>query len=118
MKRLAASTLVLALAAPALAQDQPGAVALTVYSTARPGAIPADLYRPVPTAPGYAPPPQPVPGYAVVKQERQVTLDKGQSTGHRTSRLSSIRRPWFSVAHRSGGTSVGAELSVRPSRRS
>ena len=46
MKGLAASTLALLLVGPALAQEKPDSVALTVYSTARPGAVPADLYRP------------------------------------------------------------------------
>ena len=43
--------------------------ALTIYSTARPGAVPADLYRPLPGGgtPGRH---QTVPGYAVIKQER------------------------------------------------
>jgi len=78
MRYLAASTLVLVLTTPAMAQDKPDAVALTVYSTARPGAIPADLYRPSPSGVTYGGPS--IPGYAVVKQERQIALDKQQST--------------------------------------
>jgi hypothetical protein len=52
--------------------------AITIYSTATPGAIPADLYRPVP---GVTYGPQAygqVPGYALVRQEREVELPKGR----------------------------------------
>lgn len=81
MRRLALAPLALALAAaPAAAQDKPDAVALTVYSTAAPGAVPADQYRPVPGQGEYGPGRMPVPGYAVVKQERQISLDQSQST--------------------------------------
>jgi hypothetical protein len=79
MKRFAAATLALVLAAPALAQEKPDSVALTVYSTAQPGAVPADLYRPVPGG-GYGGGRMQVPGYAVVKQERQISLNKARST--------------------------------------
>src|SRR5262245_14849898 len=49
---------------------------LTVYSTAAPGAIPPELYRPSPNDNPYANPygRPPVPGYAVVRQERPLTL--------------------------------------------
>ena len=60
--------------------DEPNAVALTIYSTASPGAISPDLYRPQPARGGYSPPTPPVPGYAVVKQERDLSLEKGRST--------------------------------------
>jgi hypothetical protein len=61
--------------------QEPGAVALTIYSTARPGAIPAELYRPAPQAPGYtASFNTTIPGYAVVKQERELALETGRST--------------------------------------
>lgn len=60
---------------------------LTIYSTATPGAIPAGMYRPVPPslAPysGYNPNvygPMPLPGYAVVKQDRTVAMPKGRGT--------------------------------------
>ena len=55
-------------------------MALTIYSTASPGAISPDLYRPQPARGGYNPPTPPVPGYAVVKQERELSLEKGRST--------------------------------------
>jgi hypothetical protein len=48
------------------------ATALTIYSSARPGAIPPELYR-------HGGPGQNVPGYAVVRQERELKLDKGRN---------------------------------------
>lgn len=88
MKR---STMVpgLLLAAAGLAQAQ-NSTTLTIYSTAAPGAIPASLYRPVPpslqmyAAPygygyGYGGRPG-LPGYAVVKQDRTIKLEKGRNT--------------------------------------
>ncbi len=51
-------------------------VALTIYSTAAPGAIPPELYRPS----GPDVPRQSVPGYAVVKQERQVQIGQQRDT--------------------------------------
>ena len=47
------------------------ATAITIYSTATPGAVSPDQYR---GRGGQA------PGYAVVRQERPVTLDKGKTT--------------------------------------
>jgi len=54
----------------AAAPPEAGSVALTIYSTAAPGGIPPELYRPV-GGRNYG---QPVPGYAVVRQERQIEL--------------------------------------------
>jgi hypothetical protein len=55
--------------------------ALTIYSTAAPGAIPPELYRPVlgdnRMNPAYV---MRIPGYAIVKHERGVTLPQGRST--------------------------------------
>jgi hypothetical protein len=51
---------------------------LTIYSTARPGAVSADLYRPLPGGSGYGRPGN-VPGYAVVKQERDLELQRGRA---------------------------------------
>lgn len=79
----------LALAGAALAQNdaQSNATSLTIYSTATPGAIPASLYRPVPPSMGgnyynaYNPwAGRPLPGYAVIRQDRPVTLAAGKST--------------------------------------
>lgn len=63
----------MAFSGPALAQ-QPAASsnALTVYSTARPGAIPPETYR---NATGG----QNVPGYAVVRHERPLALERGRN---------------------------------------
>ena len=71
------STLVLAAAAAsvcgiACAQAPASGNALTIYSSARPGAIPPELYRHGGTG-------QNVPGYAVVRQERELKLDKGRN---------------------------------------
>ncbi len=83
---LATVSLLVACALPAAAvTEKPvGSVALTIYSTAQPGAIPAEMYRPVPqTQAGSYYRPQggtAIPGFAVVKQERDITLDKGSNT--------------------------------------
>ena len=58
------------------AQEATGPTALTIYSTARPGAVSADLYRPVPGQEVYALG-QAVPGYAMIRQERSVDLKQG-----------------------------------------
>ncbi len=55
-----------------------GDTALTIYSSALPGAIPADFYRPVPG--GSVPAASSVPGYAMVRQDRDVNLSTGRST--------------------------------------
>jgi hypothetical protein len=67
-------------ASPALAQGGPAGeeTAVTIYSSAQPGAIPPELYRPVagrPTLNGMA-----VPGYALVRHERSVRVGAGRST--------------------------------------
>lgn len=51
--------------------------AVTIYSSAAPGAISPDLYRPVPG--GGVAPAGSVPGYALVKQERGVRLESGRT---------------------------------------
>jgi len=52
--------------------DGNGGAALTIYSTAQAGAIAPEMYRD-----GVAG--QSVPGYALIRQERNVNLDKGRS---------------------------------------
>jgi hypothetical protein len=55
--------------------------ALTIYSTATPGAIPAEWYRPVPGQSygyGYNRYNQ-IPGYAVIRQDRVLDIDQGLS---------------------------------------
>ena len=57
---------------------QPDATAITIYSSAAPGAIAPDLYRPLPgnvASDGMA-----VPGYAVVRQDRTIRLDAARSS--------------------------------------
>jgi hypothetical protein len=65
------------LAAGALCAAQPDESALTIYSSQEPGAISADFYRPVPG--GSVPPASSVPGYAMVRQDRDVQLASGRS---------------------------------------
>ncbi len=62
-------------AASALADD----TALTIYSTATPGAIPPEMYRPTPGAGQYRNPWNQIPGYAMVKQERSLEIGRGVS---------------------------------------
>ena len=62
---------------PVLAADTED-TALTVYSSAQPGAVPAELYRPLPGS--RQPNAAGVPGYALVRQDRSVMLDRGRST--------------------------------------
>jgi hypothetical protein len=52
--------------------------AITIYSSAEPGAISPDQYRPVPG--GDVPNASSVPGYAMIRQERDVKLASGRST--------------------------------------
>ena len=52
-------------------QTPPPATALTIYSNAAPGSISPDAYR----SPGRGP----VPGYAVIRQERDMELVKGRN---------------------------------------
>jgi hypothetical protein len=62
-------------AVPAWSDD--GSTSLTIYSTARPGAIPPELYRPIPGT-NYVPSAGQVPGYAVIKEERDLELSRGR----------------------------------------
>jgi hypothetical protein len=68
-----------ALLASAAAHAAEGdATAVTIYSSAAPGAIPPEMYRPLP---GYnAPNGMAVPGYAMIRQERALNLANGRST--------------------------------------
>jgi hypothetical protein len=83
MVRPAASTVphrtcvALILCLGALGPAQAQQTALTIYSTARPGAVPADLYRPVPGQGRMLG--QTVPGYAMVRQTREITLEAGRN---------------------------------------
>lgn len=64
----------LAAAFPALAaaQNDGSGQALTIYSTARPGALPPELYRGGASGPA-------VPGYAVVRHQRDIALTRGRN---------------------------------------
>ena len=72
-----AALLVAGLAVSVHAQD----TALTIYSSAAPGAIPPELYRPSANPNPYAYAYQPVQelGYAVVRQEREIAIGAGRS---------------------------------------
>ncbi|MEM9373847.1 MAG: DUF4139 domain-containing protein [Planctomycetota bacterium] len=71
---IAAGTLIAA-AGSTLADE----TALTIYSSARPGAIPPEMYRPTPGASQYRNPWNQIPGYAMVKQERSLDIERGVS---------------------------------------
>lgn len=64
-------------AGPVLAAGAADDTAITIYSSEQPGAISPELYRPVP---GSAPGRMNIPGYALVRQERDVQIDSGRST--------------------------------------
>lgn len=72
------SLLMSALPTAAVGAGQDDETALTIYSSQQPGAITADFYRPVPG--GSVPSAASVPGYAMVRQDRNVTLSAGRST--------------------------------------
>jgi len=63
------------------AQDAKESTALTIYSSAQPGAIPAEMYQPgMSAAQMYGPMwRNQIPGYAIVKQERTFPLAAGRS---------------------------------------
>jgi hypothetical protein len=53
-------------------------VSLTVYSSAQPGGIPAEWYRPLPGI--GSPPANALPGFALVRLDRDLELERGRST--------------------------------------
>ena len=53
-------------------------VSLTVYSSAQPGGIPAEWYRPLPGM--GSPPANALPGFALVRLDRDLELKRGRST--------------------------------------
>src|SRR5690349_19753292 len=73
-----ASALITAAVAPAVYAAEGDETAITIYSSALPGAIPPDLYRPIPGA--GVPDAMSVPGYAMVRHERPIKLENGRST--------------------------------------
>lgn len=62
-----------AFAGAAIAQTETGGQAITIYSTARPGALPPELYRGGGTG-------ATIPGYAVVRQQRELALQRGRNS--------------------------------------
>ncbi|HEX6637226.1 MAG TPA: hypothetical protein VF033_06180 [Steroidobacteraceae bacterium] len=54
-----------------------GETAITIYSSAQPGGIPAEFYRPLPGQ--SAPNAMSVPGYALVRDDRDVPIKQGRS---------------------------------------
>jgi hypothetical protein len=73
--RLVSALALAALAGTTLADD----TSLTIYSTATPGAIPPEMYRPTPGANQYRNPWNQIPGYAMIKQERPLDISRGVS---------------------------------------
>lgn len=66
-----------AAAAQAQAQAQAQDMAVTIYSSARPGGVPAEYYRPLPGQ--AAPPASEVPGFAMVRDQRRMRVEGGRS---------------------------------------
>lgn len=62
-----------AFAGAATAQTETGGQAITIYSTSRPGALPPELYRGGGTG-------ATIPGYAVVRQQRELALQRGRNS--------------------------------------
>jgi len=85
-----------ALTGAAAAQDRAAAgeaaTTITIYSHARPGAVPPELYKPGTGPQQYNPwqVRQMLPGYAIVKQERDVALGPERSTVRYTDVASEI----------------------------
>ncbi len=65
------------LAASSAGAQQTEETAITIYSTAQPGAVSPDSYRPVPGQGTYRA--QSVPGYAMIRQMRSVDLVQGRN---------------------------------------
>ncbi len=78
----AAGSILLALAAAAIAQDRAmvrESTAITIYSSGLPGGVPPELYRPLPANPYSYTPFTTIPGFAVVRHDRPMTLGTGRS---------------------------------------
>jgi hypothetical protein len=73
---VAVSLVSLGLAASVSAADD-SATAITIYSASQPGAIPPELYRPVPGQGAILG--TNVPGYALVRDDREIKIAKGRS---------------------------------------
>ncbi len=64
--------------AAAQVQPAPAGTTITIYSSMEPGAIQPSQYRPIPGQGQYQQYQQPIPGYAVVRDVRDMTMPKGQ----------------------------------------
>ena len=62
---------------PLLAADDSSGTAITIYSSAQPGAISPEFYRPIPGQ--GVPNAMAVPGYALVRDERDMKIKQGRS---------------------------------------
>ena len=79
LRRVGIANLVaLSICAASAAHGTADDTAITIYSSAQPGAISPDLYRPLPGS--SVPNAANVPGYAMIRQERDVKLQSGRST--------------------------------------
>lgn len=78
LRRIGSVVLGALLAGTSIGAAEPDNTAITIYSSASPGAIPPELYRPMPGR--HMPDAGAVPGYAMVRHERAVRLDAGRST--------------------------------------
>ena len=72
---IAIAGLCLSAATPSIAADSDSAI--TIYSTARPGGISAEFYRPMPGQ--GVPNAMSVPGYALVRDDRELKINQGRS---------------------------------------
>jgi hypothetical protein len=67
----------LSIATPLLAAEDSSGTAITIYSSAQPGAISPEYYRPIPGQ--GVPNAMAVPGYALVRDERDMKIRQGRS---------------------------------------
>ena len=78
LRPVGAAVLAALLASSAALAAESDETAVTIYSSALPGAIPPELYRPVPGM--GVPNAMSVPGYAMVRHDRSIKLENGRST--------------------------------------
>ncbi|MBC8028141.1 MAG: DUF4139 domain-containing protein [Steroidobacteraceae bacterium] len=76
-KPLVTAVSLVALGFAAQVQADDSATAITIYSASQPGAIPPELYRPVPGM--GVPNAMAVPGYALVRDDREIKIKQGRS---------------------------------------
>ena len=78
LTRLSTGVVLVSAGALSAAAAAPGGdTAITIYSSAQPGGVPAEYYRPLPgeAVPNAAA----IPGYAMVRQDRKVDLNSGRT---------------------------------------